>query len=99
MANNTSILRTFTGIRFGLMVGIGGGIPNKDVDIRLGDVVVSQPDSTHGGLVQYDLGKNLEGGIFERKGFLSPPPTVLLTALSNLQSKHEIYGNQISDTI
>jgi nucleoside phosphorylase len=44
VANN--MLRTFTGIRFGLMVGIGGGIPNlnKGWDIRLGDVVVSQPD-------------------------------------------------------
>jgi hypothetical protein len=99
VANN--MLRTFTGIRFGLMVGIGGGIPTLDKggDIRLGDVVVSQPDGTHGGVVQFDLGKNLGEGIFERKGFLRPPPTVLLTALSNLQSKHEMYGNQISDTL
>ncbi|KAK5216914.1 hypothetical protein LTR47_011919 [Exophiala xenobiotica] len=46
------MLRTFTGLRFGLMVGIGGGIPNlsKDLDIRLGDVVMSQPDKTFGGL-------------------------------------------------
>src|SRR5271170_2481175 len=50
VANN--MLRTFTGLRFGLMVGIGGGIPNleKGLDIRLGDVVVSQPDKTHGGV-------------------------------------------------
>jgi len=48
----TNMLRTFTGLRFGLMVGIGGGIPNLDnrVDIRLGDVVVSQPDKTNGGV-------------------------------------------------
>jgi hypothetical protein len=41
VANN--MLRTFTGIPFGLMVGIGGGIPNLNQgwDIRLGDVVVS----------------------------------------------------------
>jgi nucleoside phosphorylase len=54
-----NMLRTFIGIRFGLMVGIGGGIPNSNsgVDIRLGDVVVSQPDGTHGGVVQYDPGK------------------------------------------
>jgi nucleoside phosphorylase len=59
VANN--MLRTFMGLRFGLMVGIGGGIPNleKEADIRLGDVVVSQPDKIHGGVVQYDLGKNL----------------------------------------
>src|SRR5215471_3106469 len=34
---------SFAGIRFGLMVGIGGGVPSKEHDIRLGDVVVSKP--------------------------------------------------------
>jgi nucleoside phosphorylase len=36
------MLRSFEYIRFGLMVGIGGGVPNanmEDPDIRLGDVV------------------------------------------------------------
>jgi nucleoside phosphorylase len=48
-----NMLRTFKDLRFRLMVGIGGGIPNlnKGVDIRLGDVVVSQPDKTYGGVV------------------------------------------------
>jgi nucleoside phosphorylase len=48
------MVRTFTGLRFGLMVGIGGGIPNlqKGLDICLGDVVISQPDKTYGGVVQ-----------------------------------------------
>jgi hypothetical protein len=38
-----NILRTFKGLRFGLMVGIRDGIPNLDkgVDIRLEDVVIS----------------------------------------------------------
>ncbi|KAN0087257.1 hypothetical protein V8E54_000945 [Elaphomyces granulatus] len=31
---------TFPSIRFGLMVGIGGGVPSMNNDIRLGDVVV-----------------------------------------------------------
>jgi nucleoside phosphorylase len=99
VANN--MLRTFPGIRFGLMVGIGGGIPNsyKGVDIRLGDVVVSQPDGTHGGVVQYDLRKNLGDDVFERKGVLRPPPTLLLTALANLQSRHQMHGNHISETL
>jgi nucleoside phosphorylase len=83
-----NILRTFKGLRFGLMVGIGGGIPNLDkgVDIRLGDVVVSQPDKTHGGVVQYDKGKSLEGGKFERKGALNKPLSLLLAALTSLQA-------------
>ena len=29
-------------IKFGLMVGVGGGVWSKNDDIRLGDVVVSQ---------------------------------------------------------
>lgn len=93
-----NMLRTFTSLRFGLMVGIGGGIPNlnKGVDIRLGDVVVSQPDNIHGGVVQYDKGKSLERGLFERKGSLNKPPPLLLTALSTLQAQHEMRSSQIS---
>lgn len=45
--------RTFPQIRIGLLVGIGGGIPDlaKGVDIRLGDVVVSQPAGEYGGVI------------------------------------------------
>ena len=51
--------RTFPALRIGLMVGIGGGIPNlsKGIDIRLGDIVASKPEKTWGGVVQYDKGK------------------------------------------
>jgi nucleoside phosphorylase len=38
----------FVSVRFGLMVGIGGGVPSSEADIRLGDVVVSQPHMQHG---------------------------------------------------
>jgi len=47
----TQMRTTFKGLRFGLMVGIGGGVPGAEVDIRLGDVVVSQPDKTFSGVV------------------------------------------------
>lgn len=79
---------SFSHIRFGLMVGIGGGIPNEEADIRLGDVVVSKPTHTHGGVVQFDYGKALNGGEFQRTGMLSQPPQILLTALSKLQANH-----------
>ncbi|KAL9564023.1 hypothetical protein ACKAV7_011840 [Fusarium commune] len=39
-----SMQSTFPNLRFILMVGIGGGIPSKQHDIRLGDVAVSEPD-------------------------------------------------------
>jgi hypothetical protein len=53
----TNLNRTFPSIQWRLLVGIGGGVPSVKHDIRLGDVVVSMPEGTHGGVVQYDLGK------------------------------------------
>ncbi|THV69044.1 Pfs, NACHT and ankyrin domain protein [Aureobasidium pullulans] len=84
-----SMLSSFPHIRFGLLVGIGGGIPSASRDIRLGDIVVSQPSGSEGGVVQYDHVKAKSGGVLERKDFLNKPPQVLLTALSNLQAKHK----------
>jgi nucleoside phosphorylase len=78
---------TFSSTRFGLMVGIGGGVPSEEADVRLGDVVVSKPHKTHGGVVQYDSGKATPSG-FERTGTLNTPPTVLLNAVANLRAKH-----------
>lgn len=80
---------TFSATRFGLMVGIGGGVPSQseDADVRLGDVVVSKPLRTHGGVVQYDFGKATVSG-FERTGALNAPPTILLNAVANLRAKH-----------
>lgn len=82
------LLRTFKSIRFGLMVGIGGGAPSKQHDIRLGDVVISQPSGTLGGVVQHDRGKILAGGGFERTGSHNAPPQSLLSALARLQATH-----------
>ncbi|KAL8377080.1 hypothetical protein RB595_007970 [Gaeumannomyces hyphopodioides] len=55
VANNMA--RTFPYLNLRLLVGIGGGAPSAKHDIRLGDVVVSMPDGTYGGAVQYDLGE------------------------------------------
>jgi len=76
----------FTSIRFGLMVGIGGGVPSDEADVRLGDVVISQPNMYYGGVVQHDFGKTTQNG-FVRTGFLNTPPTILLNALAKLQAR------------
>jgi nucleoside phosphorylase len=89
------MLRTFKSIRFGLLVGIGGGVPSATNDIRLGDVVVSQPNETSGGVIQYDKGKAIQGGEFRRTGALNSPPMVLLAALARLQAEHEASPNKI----
>jgi nucleoside phosphorylase len=77
----------FISIRFSLMVGIGGGVPSGESDIRLGDVVVSQPNMEHGGVIQYDFGKTTPSG-FVRTGFINTPPTLLLNALAKLQANN-----------
>ncbi|KAJ4251040.1 hypothetical protein NW762_011690 [Fusarium torreyae] len=76
---------TFRSIRFGLMVGIGGGVPSTQADIRLGDVVVSLPEKGHGGVIQYDFGKATPSG-FEPSGFLNAPPPILLAAVTKLRA-------------
>jgi nucleoside phosphorylase len=73
-------------IKFGLMVGVGGGVWSKTNDVRLGDVVVSQPTGTHGGVVQWDFGKMGKDGKFQRTGSLDKPPPVLLHALQELRT-------------
>ncbi|KAJ5065314.1 ankyrin repeat protein [Bipolaris maydis] len=75
----------FQGIKFGLMVGIGGGVPGGQADIRLGDVVVSAPQKTFGGVVQYDMGKATPTDTI-RTGSLDSPFQILLSAAGALQS-------------
>lgn len=82
------MVSSFHNIRIGLMVGIGGGVPSAKADIRLGDVVVSQPGEGHGGVIQFDFGKSTPGG-FKRTGSLDAPPRILLDAVANLRANHE----------
>lgn len=79
----------FPSIRFGVLVGIGGGVPNldEDIDIRLGDVVISQPTGQHGGVIQYDFGKTGRDGRIARTERLNAPPAILLNALTKLRAK------------
>jgi nucleoside phosphorylase len=92
----TQLLNDFRSIRFGLLVGIGGGIPDDEDDIRLGDVVVSKPTATFGGVVQFDKGKIHSNGQFERTGTLKKPPAVLMANVFKLEAQHRRIGNQIS---
>ncbi len=83
------MVRSFPNLRFALMVGIGRGAPTPQRDIRLGDVVVSRPQGTLGGVVQYDLGKQLPGGGFKRTGQLDAPPSLLLGAIPEMRRRQE----------
>ncbi|KAI3316579.1 hypothetical protein HD806DRAFT_517189 [Xylariaceae sp. AK1471] len=84
--------RSFPSLRLGfcLLVGIGGGAPSEENDIRLGDVVVSLPTGTYPGVLQYDRGKEKENTSFELTGSLAPPPRCLTSAISSLQSDPDL---------
>ncbi|KAF4551834.1 Ankyrin repeat-containing protein 13 [Elsinoe fawcettii] len=83
------MVHSFINIRIGLMVGVGGGIPSTEHDIRLGDVVVAMPSNGRPAVIQYDMGKRLEDGSFHCTSILSQPPQVLLAAINGLRMRLE----------
>ncbi|KAH7370407.1 Pfs domain protein [Rhexocercosporidium sp. MPI-PUGE-AT-0058] len=91
----TQMYCSFKSIRYGLMVGIGAGVPSMEADIRLGDIVVSKPTKNSGGVVQYDFGKIITAGHFERTGMLNRPPQMLLRAIEKLQTAHLRNGTRM----
>ncbi|KAF4548959.1 NACHT domain-containing protein 2 [Elsinoe fawcettii] len=93
------LARSFPRVRVGLLVGIGGGIPSKQHDIRLGDVVVSSQAGRTAAVVQYDMGKQLSDGTFQSTGQLDNPPASLRAALVKLQSVQDEEGNGLTKAI
>ncbi|KAI1178514.1 nucleoside phosphorylase domain-containing protein [Nemania sp. FL0916] len=94
----TDMSRSFPSIKWRLFVGIGGGVPSDDNDIRLGDVVISTPEDTFGGVIQYDLGRRTVSG-FELKGFLTPPPPLLRQAARQMKSDHRGRSSMIEQSV
>ncbi|KAF5579108.1 ankyrin protein [Fusarium pseudocircinatum] len=89
------LVTTFPSIRVGLMVGIGGCVPSNKV--RLGDVVVGTSSGDYPGVVKWDAGKVHGQGEFERTGSLNNPPQSLLTALTHLETQHNLVGTKIPE--
>jgi nucleoside phosphorylase len=90
---------TFPAVEFCLLVGVGGGVPSKWNDIRLGDVVVSLPSDTYSGVIQYDLGRTVSHSKFELSGSLQRPPRFLLTALNNMRSDPDLSPEPLTEYI
>jgi ankyrin repeat protein/nucleoside phosphorylase len=91
----TDMVNKFHGLKFGLIVGIAGGIPRYSTDvsqgsgdqpIHLGDVVISYPKDCRAGVVQYDSGKTGPGGRQSLNGSLNGPHETLLKAVSIMRS-------------
>ncbi|KAL4901107.1 hypothetical protein BDW74DRAFT_187959 [Aspergillus multicolor] len=85
----SQVLSTYTALNFGLMVGVGGGIPRTvGNNMWLGDIVVSKPTSDGtSGVVAYDSGKLLGDGKFALTTVMNRPPQLLLNTLSHLQTE------------
>ena len=60
--------------------GIAVGVWSRKDEICLGDVIISQPTWTHGGLVQWDFRKTGNGGKLWRTSSLDKPSAVLMHA-------------------
>jgi nucleoside phosphorylase len=93
------MLRSFPNVRIGLMVGIGGGAPSQEHDIRLGDIVVSASRGGTGSVLQYDFGKTVQGQGFCSTGFLNQPPTILRTAVNRLRAQYKRKGHRLEGAI
>lgn len=93
------MMHSFCNIKVGLMVGIGGGAPSKEHDIRLGDIVVSAPRDGKGGVFQYDFGKTIQDQSFRPMGFLNQPLTVLRTAVTVISGQYESDGHGLEGDI
>ncbi|KLU85493.1 hypothetical protein MAPG_04516 [Magnaporthiopsis poae ATCC 64411] len=87
-----NMLRSFPNIRFGLMVGIGGGAPGQ-TDMHLGDIVVGNPSYNPGAVLQYDFGKAIQNQMFATTGHLGQPRMILLTTLAYLRSRQATIGH------
>ncbi|KAL2829876.1 putative wd40 protein [Aspergillus pseudoustus] len=80
----TEVSQQFPNVRLALMVGIGAGLPSPKHDIRLGDIVISNPKDGFPGVVQYDFVKR-EREKYVLKGCLNKPPRILIGADGSLQ--------------
>jgi nucleoside phosphorylase len=94
-----NMLRSFPNVRIGLMVGLGGGAPSPDSDIRLGDVVVSSPGDGQGGVIQHDFGRTVQDQDFQNTGFVNRPPTILLNAVMKIRVNYRREPSKLEQAI
>ncbi|KAL6868614.1 Pfs, NACHT and ankyrin domain protein [Trichoderma novae-zelandiae] len=81
--------RSFPSIRIRLMVGIGGGVPSQNTDVRLGDVVVGCR------IMQYDMGKVVADGETLPTGIPRITPPDHSTHISSLRAVHEMKPSRV----
>lgn len=93
------MLRAFPNIRIVLLVGVGGGIPSSQHDIRLGDIVVSNPSNDKAGMIDYEYDSAIQGQILTETGRLDPPQAILRMAMATLDGLYTAYGSHLKNNI
>ncbi|KAF5699653.1 vegetatible incompatibility het-e-1 [Fusarium mundagurra] len=85
----THLTRTFTSISLSLMVGIGGGVPCQNYDIRLGDIVIGTQ------VVQHDLMKIGTSGQNQHTAVPRTLSHLVSKALSVVKATHQPHSSRI----
>jgi nucleoside phosphorylase len=93
------MMRTFPNLRFGIMVGIGGGAPSEDHDIRLGDIVVGTSKNGRNEILQYDFGKTIQHRGFQGVQTRNNTPLLLQNAISGLEADYLRKGHQLQKSM
>lgn len=81
----------FPSLQRRFLVGIAGGVPNEELDIRLGDVIIGTR------IVQYDFGKTLPNGKFQRTREPFKAPRILPNALNEFKVRGNDQARQLID--
>ncbi|KAG6003639.1 hypothetical protein E4U21_001842 [Claviceps maximensis] len=89
------IQATFPNVASVLMVGIGSGVPSKENDVRLGDVVVSTTTAISDDVDYENMAMSNDSGFRVPSLFPESQPSLFTTAISKLESWHRVHGNNI----
>ncbi|KAK1147350.1 hypothetical protein N8T08_001427 [Aspergillus melleus] len=93
------MLHSFPNVNIGMMIGIAGGFPSQDNDIRLGDVVVCATRDGNGGVLQLDIGTRIQEKGLYPTGLLNQPPSLLRNAVNGYRAEIERKGHRFVQII
>ncbi|KAF1737862.1 Vegetative incompatibility protein HET-E-1 [Beauveria bassiana] len=77
---------SYPSVRFHLMVGIAGGVPDTKDSVRLGDVVVSKPAAEWSGVPEYEVNGEGPKDHIALGRALDRPTILLLTAMGKAET-------------
>lgn len=95
----SNMLTSFPNVKIGLMVGIAGGAPSEEHDVRLGDVVVGASRNGKGSVFAYRSGRLSHDQDFQQIWHQNEAPPILRSALTEVRARYERKGHRIEEMI